>query len=404
MPGTKDVVIESKPCEGFMECREQKEECAYRAPPDMWNFAPAIVTGTVLAAAAQISNEAVRTGTRALNQVGRMTGELMRSLFTGAGGTDPLASFADRMHSPLFVDGRPDGLPSITVAYERHGAGRPVVFLHGIGSCRRVWDPVVPLLTDDHHVIAIDLPGFGQSADLPESLPRDLPTMVNELGAVFTELGCSRPHVVGHSLGGLIALRLAQAGLARSVTAFAPAGFWNEVERRYAFAVLAAARRISHLPEPLVGRLVTTLLGRAVLSGTLYAHPECVLPEQVITSLRTLREAVGFTATLRAGRARDLFIGDIPDVPVTIAWGTGDHILPRRQALRATVTIPGARLEWLPGCGHVPMNDAPDLVADIIRRTTALPPSAGRTGEEAETLPAFCDTSLNGMLGSGDHT
>ncbi|MCW2946339.1 MAG: alpha/beta hydrolase fold protein, partial [Actinoallomurus sp.] len=163
--------------------------------------------------------------------------------------------------------------------------------------------------------------------------------MVAALRAVFTALELERPHVVGHSLGGLIALRLAQAGLTRTVTALAPPGFWNHTERRYAFAVLTAARRIARLPQPALARLSATLIGRAVLTGTLYGRPDLCRPDAVLACLRTLREAVGFEATLHAGRAPDLFTGDIPDVPVTIAWGTRDRVLPPRQATRATTMI-----------------------------------------------------------------
>jgi Lysophospholipase len=79
------------------------------------------------------------------------------------------------------------------VAYERQGAGEPVVLLHGLGLNRRTWDAVVPLLTAEREVIAIDLPGFGQSPDWPTRLPRDLPTTAAALDAVFTALAY-KPH------------------------------------------------------------------------------------------------------------------------------------------------------------------------------------------------------------------
>ncbi|MGW3203995.1 alpha/beta fold hydrolase [Streptomyces sp. NPDC001135] len=77
-----------------------------------------------------------------------------------------------------------------------------------------------------------------------------------------------------------------------------------------------------------------------------------------------------FKATLRAGHAPGLFTGDIPDVPVPIAWGPRDRILPPRQAARVRAMIPQARLVPLPGCGHVPMLDAPELIAHTILKAT----------------------------------
>ncbi|MEV3987364.1 alpha/beta fold hydrolase [Streptomyces sp. NPDC049837] len=225
-----------------------------------------------------------------------------------------------------YVEGRVAGLGAVTVAYERQGDGEPLVLLHGVGDDRRVWGAVVPLLTG-RETIALDLPGFGESPDLDPAVPWDLEAAVAWMGALFGGLGVERPHVAGHSLGGLIALRLGQAGLARSVTALAPAGFWTGAERRYAYAVLAMSR-----------------------------------------------QSAAAKAALRAGRAPVLFSGDVPGVPVTVAWGTRDRLLPPRQAARVKAAIPGARLVPLPGCGHVPMADAPGLVARVLRDATGAAP------------------------------
>jgi pimeloyl-ACP methyl ester carboxylesterase len=285
-----------------------------------------------------------------------------------------------------FLDAQAVGFPPVTVAYERSGAGEPVVLLHGLGLNHRTWDAVLPYLTGDREVIAIDLPGFGQSPDWPAGLRRDLPNTVMVLEALFTALGVERPHVVGHSLGGLIALRLGQAGLARTVTALAPAGFWNEAERRYAFAVLAAVRRIARtVPDTAAERLSATAAGRAILAGMLYGDPAQCPPGAVTDCLHTLRDAAGFEATLRAGRPLGLFAGPVTGVPVTIAWGTEDRILLPRQARRAARLLPQARLVWLSGCGHVPMNDAPERVAEVIVEATS--PDLAARGPAARAFP-----------------
>ncbi|MFF4622680.1 alpha/beta fold hydrolase [Nonomuraea jabiensis] len=281
------------------------------------------------------------------------------------------------------MEARAAGLPAITLAYERSGAGEPLLLVHGLGLSRRTWDAVVPYLRGRREVIAIDLPGFGLSPDWPAGLKQDLPTTARVLGAAFTALGIERPHVAGHSLGGLVALGLGQAGLARSVTALTPAGFWNEAERRYAFAVLATARRISRtVPDGAAEWLSATAAGHAILAGMLYAHPAECPPGAVTACLCSLRESVGFDATLRAGRTHGLFSGQIPGIPVTIVWGTADRILLPRQAQRATAILPQARLVWLPGCGHVPMNDAPELVANVILQATEPDIADGVTGVE----------------------
>ena len=260
----------------------------------------------------------------------------------------------------------PHGPRPVTVSYARVGRGEPLLLLHGIGHHRQVWDPVVDILATEREVIAVDLPGFGASPALPDGLAYDLPTSAAVFGAFCEALELDRPHVAGNSLGGLLALELGREKLARSVTALSPAGFWSEAERRYAFGVLIAMRRISRrLPLPLVERLSRSAAGRAMLTSTIYARPGRRSPVAVVAETLALAQATGFDATLRAGGSI-LFTDDVPGIPVTVAWGTRDMLLVRRQGVRAKRIIPKARLVRLPGCGHCPMNDDPALVARVI--------------------------------------
>ncbi|MFE2441396.1 alpha/beta fold hydrolase [Streptomyces sp. NPDC059426] len=265
-----------------------------------------------------------------------------------------------------FAVASPGGPRTARVVLERRGAGRPLVLLHGIGHHWQAWEPVLDILAVDREVIAVDLPGFGASDALPDGIPYDLDGVIPVLGALFEALGVKRPDVAGNSLGGLFALELGHLGLVRSVTALSPAQFWNEAERRYAFGVLSAMRAGARvLPPPLVAWLARGAAGRAALTGAIYARPARRSPAAVVAETRAMREAVGFDAMLAAGDS-EMFTHDIPDVPVTIAWGSRDRVLPRRQGVRAKRVIPGARLVRLPGCGHVPMNDDPALVARVI--------------------------------------
>ncbi|MFE1861175.1 alpha/beta fold hydrolase [Streptomyces anandii] len=260
----------------------------------------------------------------------------------------------------------PHGPRTVTLCYARVGSGEPLLLLHGIGHHRQAWDPVVHLLAAERDVIAVDLPGFGASPALPDGLRHDLPTMNAALAALCEALEIERPHVAGNSLGGLLALELGREKLVRSVTALSPAGFWSQAERRYAFGVLQAMRAIARrTPQPLVERLSRTAAGRTVLTSTIYARPGRRSPEAVVAETLALAQATGFEETLRAG-IEVLFTDDVPGIPVTVAWGTQDRLLVRRQGIRAKQIIPRARLVRLPGCGHVPMNDDPALVARVI--------------------------------------
>ncbi|MGW0792041.1 alpha/beta fold hydrolase [Streptomyces sp. NPDC002911] len=268
-----------------------------------------------------------------------------------------------------FAVDTPAGARTVDVAYERSGTGEPLVLLHGIGHHRQAWDPVLRILAAERDVIAVDLPGFGASPALPHGLAYDLPIMVPVLGSFFDTLGVARPHVAGNSLGGLLALELGREKLVRSVTALSPAGFWTRSERRYAFGVLRAMRGAAlSMPMPLIERLAQSSSGRTALTSTIYAHPGRRSPGAVVSETVALREATGFRQTLAAGLT--VTFTDVPDVPVSIAWGSKDRLLLRRQGVRAKHVIPGARLVRLRACGHVPMNDDPAAVARVILDTS----------------------------------
>jgi pimeloyl-ACP methyl ester carboxylesterase len=90
------------------------------------------------------------------------------------------------------------------IAFDSRGSGSPLVLLHGLGSRRAVWDPVVAALAREHRVIALDTPGFGASpaADVEPTVP----AFAALLEAWFAEQRIERPHTVGNSMGGGIAL------------------------------------------------------------------------------------------------------------------------------------------------------------------------------------------------------
>ena len=131
------------------------------------------------------------------------------------------------------------------LAYERRGHGDPLLLVHGTGSQRQVWDPLLDRLAAEREVIAPDLPGFGETPPLsrPVVTPEDFAGALAEL---LDDLSLGAVHVAGHSLGGGIALALGASGRGRSVTALSPIGFWTPQEanfcRRSLFFAAAAAR------------------------------------------------------------------------------------------------------------------------------------------------------------------
>ena len=266
------------------------------------------------------------------------------------------------------------------VVFERRGSGEPLVLLHGIGHHWRAWLPVLDRLAEFHDVVAVDLPGFGESP-LPDVPPTDMHGLVDAVARIFAELGLERPHVAGNSLGGAIALELAGRGEVASATALSPAGFCSPRELRWALGVLSGHRMAARLPEPVLRAMFRLTAARQLSFGMILAHPGRLTVETALADARALRTAKAFRMIARAGRG--YAFGGTPAVPVTVAWGTRDRILPYRQARLARTRLPDARHVDLTGCGHVPMHDDPDLVASVILTTTGAIAPAGADGEPA---------------------
>ncbi|MGH3772431.1 MAG: alpha/beta fold hydrolase [Pseudonocardiaceae bacterium] len=259
-----------------------------------------------------------------------------------------------------------DTLVDMQLAYDRCGAGPPLVLLHGAGHRRQAWLPVQDRLTKHREVISLDFPGFGESPPLPDHLSYELDTAVIVLAEFFADLGLNRPHVAGNSMGGLVSLVLAQHGLVRSATALSPAGLWTPMQRWVSLRKVRSVHRTACCMPPKVAvRLSQTAAGRTLMCGVLYGRPDLLEPQVLLEDMQAMINAVGFRPSLAAGD-KIIFAGRVPDVPVTIAWGARDFLFRRPRAESIIQLIPHARLLRLPGCGHVPMNDNPELVAHVL--------------------------------------
>jgi len=212
----------------------------------------------------------------------------------------------------------------------------------------------------------VDLPAHGDSPPLVADGGHAVQAMAEEVFGFFGELGLDRPHVAGNSLGGALALMAGANGLASTVTGLSPAGFWaHRWELRYTKAIFVSAQVVGQVARPLVPALVRSPAGRHVIDGAFLNRPSRMPAEQALgDSAAFLRARDAVYAVLADGIT---FTQSVPaDVPVTIAWGAKDRMLPPRQARGARQRLPHATFVALPGCGHVPMTDDPALVARVL--------------------------------------
>jgi pimeloyl-ACP methyl ester carboxylesterase len=252
------------------------------------------------------------------------------------------------------------------LAHHRVGRGEPLVLIHGIGSQWQVWRPLFEHLAPYRDVIAIDLPGFG---DTPALQNGDEPTparFAESVIGLFDELGLDRPVVAGNSLGGWVALEVARRGRARAAAGISPAGFGLPREQAYARRRLAVERAVAKSLHTRGVPLVRNPATRIPLFSGMVARPWAIPPDDAVGMFQNLGGCPGFDATLNALHNTTFTAGQEVGVPVSIIWGTRDLLLLPRQAPRAVRVLPDARLMWLKGSGHVPTYDAPDEIARLL--------------------------------------
>jgi pimeloyl-ACP methyl ester carboxylesterase len=264
------------------------------------------------------------------------------------------------------------------LAHTRTGAGAPLVLLHGIGSSRRAWEPVIPALAGHFDVIAVDLPGFGDSAPLPPGVEPGPPALAAAVAGLLDDLGITAPHLAGNSLGGWVALELAGIRPVASLALLSPAGLWRGNAPLYDRVSLQASRWFARHAPGVLSRVVGFRLGRALVLGQTHGRPFRLSPGYARTAIRALGTSPGFDATLKA-TIRGYRAGPPIGAPVTVEFGSRDLLL-RRRCRHLDELPPGTRLESLRHCGHVPMADDPAAVTAFITAASAraLPDEARR--------------------------
>jgi pimeloyl-ACP methyl ester carboxylesterase len=171
----------------------------------------------------------------------------------------------------------------------------------------------------------------------------------------------SRPGVAGISLGSWVAIECARQGGVRAAVCLCPAGFWPQpLEPRP-----NRAYELARLMRPLVPALMHIASLRERALATNVHHPERVPFDDAVALVQGYGGARGYVESNRHMRAS--VVGDLSDlgVPLTIAWAEFDRLV-RNRPLRAGVLPDAVRQLTLPGCGHVPTWDDPELVARVI--------------------------------------
>lgn len=272
------------------------------------------------------------------------------------------------------------------IAYERRGSGSPVLLLHGLGHRRQTWRPVMGRLAREHEVFALDLPGFGATPGPGPGEPYGIGSLIEAVRRFCAERGIERPHLVGNSLGGAVALELGARDAAASVTVFSPVGFATPPARFRARMLAAGAGLAAHVPGGVKQAVAASPPARAAARLALRGNPDAPSARSVSFNVRELEPGSPFVR-LFPQVAVYAFDADGVDCPVTIAWGDRDRLLHPGGAQRAFRRLPHARQVTLLGCGHIPMAEAPGAVAEQVRLTCRRAERRGGAGAGGRSRP-----------------
>lgn len=284
------------------------------------------------------------------------------SLLIGLGDAATPAPGPDRGHRIELVPA--PGQPPVTLYFEEHGEGPPLLLLHGLGESIFTWHEILPALAAHNRVIALDLKGFGHS-DKPDDGAYSADDQAALVARFIIERGLSGVALVGHSFGGTVALRtalvesIAGKGLIRRIAVIsAPA--LPATTARYLDLVLTPL-----IPDTVAAAIPAQDLARFLLREAMGGHA----PSE--KNVKGYAEPYGERGATRAFLATARSIVNERDteaiskrykalkLPVLVVWCRKDPIVSLRSGRQLAAVLPRARLAVLDGCHHLPQHERP---------------------------------------------
>jgi len=255
------------------------------------------------------------------------------------------------------------------------GAGEPLALVHGVGTSRGIWQRVLGPLAAERRVLSLDVPGFGTSAAIGAGF--ELAAVADRLAAALRAAAGEPYDLLGHSLGGALALTLAARHPqdVRRLVLVAPAGLAPLPAPVASVAGLLAGQIVPWRRR--LGRpLAATAWGRWVLFGAVVADPAALRPQDARAMLDASAGATRIgpaVATAAAADLRPLLAG--LTVPLGALWGTEDRVLSAEGVTVIERLRPDAAIVRLERTGHIPQVERPAAflaaLAEVLARTGA---------------------------------
>ena len=263
------------------------------------------------------------------------------------------------------VEVKTETLHGRPVTYAEAGKGPALLLIHGMGGTFQNWQEVMEPLARTHTVIAADLPGHGSSG--PGGGDYSIGALAAGLRDLMLALGHERMTLVGHSLGGGIAMQFSYQfpEMVERLVLVSSGGLGPEVSPVLRAAALpgadlfiAATAGLGQRIGPAIGRVLSTvgLRPNADVAEVARGYGSLSDPVRRAAFLATVRAVLG-TGGQRVEANDRLYLAEA--IPVLIVWGSRDPIIPAHHGEDAHEQIPGSRLEIFDGVGHLPQVEAP---------------------------------------------
>ncbi|HJQ14198.1 MAG TPA: alpha/beta hydrolase [Anaerolineales bacterium] len=244
----------------------------------------------------------------------------------------------------------------IQLAYERRGNGTPLVLLHGFPLDHHLWDEVAPLLEDTFDVILPDLRGFGASTAI--DAPSSMDDYASDIASLLDDLNIQKAAIVGHSMGGYVALTFARLYPERVrglglVSSQVLADTTERKEGRYKSAADVEASGIGSVVEAMAPKFTNDEKLQSYARASMERQP----PAAYMSALKAMAERADSTSLLSSF----LF-------PVVVIHGEADALIPVNRAREVKAALPQTHLVEISGAGHMPMMEAKEKTAEALKQ------------------------------------
>lgn len=248
--------------------------------------------------------------------------------------------------------------PGGAISYREAGQGPALFLLHGMNGNSRSWAPQLNAFSDSHRVIAWDAPGYGKS----DPVAPDADAYAAQAAHLLDLLNVEKAHVVGHSMGGVIAERFCARHLDRSISLVLSGTHWGNAAPEGAPLAAKYARRLQELEE-----MPAEEYGKVRAEKMLPAEPQSDVFDLVADVASEMRREGLLNGGQMVEKTDNRPFLPALKLPVLIVTGDSDPVVKPQRSEAMMEFLPSARAVSLPGVGHAAYLEAPEVFNRAVR-------------------------------------